>query len=355
MHGRVIKQIIYGSGYLLFFSLIIFFAYYFLFKPAPTCFDNKQNQSETGIDCGGPCQPCAIKNLSPIIVNWVKYLSSGESNQQTIVFAELQNVNQDWGAQSFAYTFTFFDANDAVIKRLDGVSFIYPAEVKYITDIVNIPFQEVRRVDLVIQAPQWSNKEKFDKPILQLRQVNTGREDLHNQGPNVSGFILNQNPFPLKKVKLIAFLMNQDGFYVGVSKTEISQLPAFEEKNFKIIFPKNVVLITDFLKPSIKTYTFNNDLKIGDRGAEVELLQQFLKSQSLFNQSINGIFDKETEKALRAYQQQMNLLPAKGILDQKTRDYINSLSRINEPARPIVNPSVAADPRLTKIYVEASI
>ncbi|NOZ80076.1 MAG: hypothetical protein GXP63_00245 [DPANN group archaeon] len=35
----------------------------FLFKvykkgPVPTCFDNEQNQDETGVDCGGSCDPC---------------------------------------------------------------------------------------------------------------------------------------------------------------------------------------------------------------------------------------------------------------------------------------------------------
>ena len=29
------------------------------FKDNPTCHDGRQNQNETGIDCGGPCTPCA--------------------------------------------------------------------------------------------------------------------------------------------------------------------------------------------------------------------------------------------------------------------------------------------------------
>ena len=39
-------------------------------KPTATCYDGIQNQGEEGIDCGGPCAPCAkerAKWLIPLI------------------------------------------------------------------------------------------------------------------------------------------------------------------------------------------------------------------------------------------------------------------------------------------------
>gem|GEM_PF-6569978 len=63
-------------------------------------------------------------------------------------------------------------------------------------------------------------------------------------------------------------------------------------------------------------YNFTQDLKIGSTGDDVKKLQGFL------NQSITGQFDQATKDALTQYQKQRKL-SATGILDSKTRNYIN--------------------------------
>lgn len=48
--GNINKKIIIIITYLLFFSLIGI-GFYYIFKPAETCFDGKKNQNEQDIDC----------------------------------------------------------------------------------------------------------------------------------------------------------------------------------------------------------------------------------------------------------------------------------------------------------------
>ena len=40
---------------------------YLIFKPVASCFDNLQNQNETGVDCGGPCEDCELRDLRLVI------------------------------------------------------------------------------------------------------------------------------------------------------------------------------------------------------------------------------------------------------------------------------------------------
>ena len=67
-------------------------------KPGPTCNDNKQNQDETGIDCGGVCPPCQTEEEWPAATHFIdpkngNDASSGTSRSQawkTIAHANTQ-------------------------------------------------------------------------------------------------------------------------------------------------------------------------------------------------------------------------------------------------------------------------
>ena len=49
--------------------LLLIFIGYKTFYRIPTCTDNKENQDETGIDCGGSCKPCKVKIIPSAISN----------------------------------------------------------------------------------------------------------------------------------------------------------------------------------------------------------------------------------------------------------------------------------------------
>ena len=51
---RILKQLVFGSGFLVVFGFIAFGAYY-LWQAEATCSDQIKNQGEDAVDCGGPC------------------------------------------------------------------------------------------------------------------------------------------------------------------------------------------------------------------------------------------------------------------------------------------------------------
>jgi len=141
MDKRLVKQILYGAGYLAVFFFILFIIYLFWLKPAATCFDSRQNQGELGIDCGGPCPACEIKTLIPPESSWIKYFPADD---QTILAVEIRNLNLNWGADYFSYTFDIYGDGGVKIKSLTKNSFIYSGEIKYLFEPVEINFKNIK-------------------------------------------------------------------------------------------------------------------------------------------------------------------------------------------------------------------
>ncbi len=349
MKKRLVKQLIYGAGYLLFFSLIVFLFYLAFLKPAPTCFDNRQNQGEIGIDCGGPCPSCEIKTLFPIESNWIKYFPN---DNQVVIAAEIKNPNLKWAADFFSYTFDIYGENGGKIKSIVKNSFIYAGEIKYLVEVPDVDFKDITSIKISFSDINWKTAEEFSKPAVQIREIKTEPASQDPTKVTVSGFIANNNAFPLSKVRVVGFLFNTGGLQISASKTELENVAAFQEELFKLNFPKNISLPT--ISSATSSPNFTRDLTIGSRGDDVEKLQEFLKDQGVFDRGITDYFGSFTKNSLIQFQKKVGISPSSGYFGQKTREYINSLglTASTTPAAPKLS-STEADPTKTKIYAEA--
>ncbi len=347
MKPRLAKQIIYGTVYLALFFLVIFIVYLLWLKPAPTCFDNKKNQGEKGVDCGGPCISCEIKALSPLEASWIKHFPAG---QQLAIVTEIKNPNLNYGADSFSYVIDVYNGGGDKIKSLIKNSFIYSGEIKYIIETAEIDPKDAKEVKISLSDISWKLKEEFPKPEIQLRGIKTEPTTPENIAVKVSGFLTNKNAFQLSKARIIGFLFNQNNFQISASKTELENIKAFEESSFKISFPNNVSLLTNLTQSSI-VYNFTRDLTIGSKGEDVKKLQEFLKEQGFFNREASSYFGSVTKEALINFQKKANISPTAGYFGLKTRNYINSLIK-SKPA--VIQLDINnADSTKTQIYVEA--
>ena len=66
MSSRFLRRLIFGVFYLAVFGGLSYSIYLLGIRGGASCFDGRQNQSELGVDCGGSCVSCELKNLSPI-------------------------------------------------------------------------------------------------------------------------------------------------------------------------------------------------------------------------------------------------------------------------------------------------
>lgn len=237
MKNRTAKQILYGSGYLALIFLIAAGIYFIWLKPAPSCFDGRRNQNETGIDCGGVCSDCELKILKPFEVNTVKYFPA---DGKTAIVAEIKNSNSAYGANYFEYRAEVYGRNGEKIKSMARSSFIYAGEIKNLFETIDVEFKNVKKAEISLDADsvRWAPSGDFSRPSIQTRDLKIQR--LPGENVSLTGFVKNSNAFGLSRARIIGFLFNSVGLMAAVSKTEIEKLPAFGEEPFKIFFPANI-------------------------------------------------------------------------------------------------------------------
>ncbi len=119
------RKIIYG---LIFLGVIIILTAYPIFKflnPPQTCFDQKKNGEERGVDCDGACAlQCLIDIKQPNIL-WSKAfpLINGEYD----LGAYVENVNSDAGIKNARYVFRVFDNAGVLLAEKNGSTELAPA------------------------------------------------------------------------------------------------------------------------------------------------------------------------------------------------------------------------------------
>ena len=235
MNTRLFKQIFYGGIFLIIIIGIISI-FYFSFRAKPSCFDGKQNQGEEGIDCGGPCaQICFPPDFRNIEVLWTKLLPT---DKRLILISKIQNPNAELGAYDFDYEFSI-SKNNQVLKTVNGKSYIYAQEVKYIVEFIDKENIDLNSsLNLSFKNISWTKAEKFKKPnIILLDKKYLSDKDFNH----IIGKIKNNDFVLLKNIKIIANVYNENNLILSSVNT-INQLDVGETKSFDIVFPLSVNL-----------------------------------------------------------------------------------------------------------------
>jgi hypothetical protein len=206
--------------------LIIFIIAIFLIvlkivnKPA-TCFDQKQNQGELGIDCGGPCTLlCRAQYSDPIVlwVRWAKVKNTGTYN----VLAYAQNPNLNIGAKNVPYLFKVYDKNNLLLFQKTGLTYIPPNNnfVVY-DDGMNINDKiPARIVFTFLEGISWSKLQTQEINISPISKNLTGEDTK----PKLIATMKNKSLLPIKKIEVVAVLYNIDDNAIAFSKTIIDSI-----------------------------------------------------------------------------------------------------------------------------------
>lgn len=203
-------------------------------RPAPSCFDNKQNGKETGADCGGDCISCEIKNLQPLNLEQAVLFSADRNFSSS---AALRNPNSVYGAQSFDYEVNFYDASGKSLRNIKTKGFIYAGEVKSIIEAggrITIGIPARAEIKLNQESVVWEKPQEFFQPPHELKDVSAAIE---NGQAVISGNVANLNNYPLSRIIINAFLVDNSGVKIGASKTELQNVGPFRVESFKIFIP----------------------------------------------------------------------------------------------------------------------
>lgn len=239
-----------GYGVLIVVILAVGLPLFKIFYVAPTCFDGKQNQNETGIDCGGRCpRVCASAFLSPRI-QWSRVDKIGDGIYN--LGAYVVNPNLDGKAENVPYVFKVYDKDARLIAERSGMTFL-PARKN------TLVFESAIRTDKSIPGLVTF---EFTRPIAWEKTsfqndgiIVSNKEFLSESGASTLTATLRNTTledYPAFFVYAILYDENQN--QIGFSRTKVDRLMRNSTTNVLFTWPveKTGVLTTE-ITPSINT------------------------------------------------------------------------------------------------------
>lgn len=225
-----------GVGAIVVLILLVILYESFFSSPA-TCFDNTQNGSEAGIDCGGNCSLlCANTARSPV-VEWARSFQGSRGTYSAVAY--VKNNNPGAGARKVPYFFQLFDENNLLVVERNGVADIPPlATVPIIESNIFVGNRTVSRTLFAFteDPPAVWNK-VAPGSYLQL-SVSQGvpAEDFSK----LTAQLVNNNVSEVKNVTVVAILYDAGNTAIETSKSLIPRIAGRSQEEVVFTWPLGV-------------------------------------------------------------------------------------------------------------------
>jgi len=216
------RRSLYLGGIILFFVVVLAWISFGAFYEAPTCFDEKQNSDEEGIDCGGSCdRVCGFQAVDPIVL-WNRFFEVAPGYYSAL--ALIENPNTNTHADPIPYTFKIRDKENVLIYERKGQTGIPQERLLPIfeTGIITGERFPVRSTFEFDRAPDWQRTDS-ERPRITFSGTVLSKEDAL---PRLRTTIQNESIEPVSDIILVAVLSGADGNAVAASQTVVSYLGA---------------------------------------------------------------------------------------------------------------------------------
>jgi Mg-chelatase subunit ChlD len=203
-------------------------------KPA-TCFDNKKNQDERGIDCGGGCARPCVGETKDLTVLSPKVFDVGNGSYD--FSATVTNPNPKAYLKKFDYTINIYDKSGTKIFTKEGSDHALAGE-RFIVFEPNIRISKgivPERSELIIHTPlEWL------QGSVETTTIVTGKKELMHTENNSRLNVELQNSSAIgsyENIYVYAVVSDINGNPVGVSRTFLENLKAGEDKSVFFTWP----------------------------------------------------------------------------------------------------------------------
>ncbi|MBM2817667.1 MAG: hypothetical protein HW401_257 [Parcubacteria group bacterium] len=226
------------SSYLLIFAVFLFgfiiLPAYLIFYKSPTCLDGKQNGSEKGIDCGGPCTNlCRSQYLDPNVI-WARAIKVKPGLYNTLAYIENPNIGT--GADSISYVFKIKDKDGVLIYEKKGKTFIPPNKFFAIfEDGISTGEKVPTKVIFEFTSEAvWKKQENREDGINVLKKA-ISRED---SSPRIDATLGNNTLETIQNIEVVAIAYGEDENALGFSRTFIDKLTKGGSQDIAFTWPE---------------------------------------------------------------------------------------------------------------------
>lgn len=194
------------------------------FTEAPSCGDNKRNQGEDGVDCGGPCPYLCTAQMQPPTVLFTRALSNGAG--RTDVIALVENKNPFAAAKNIPYDVQV-SAGKFILQEVSGTLDLPPgATVPVFIPGIFSGKQKAATAFLAIasSSPRWFSMSADARVVPRVSDTRqTGSVD----APRIEATLTNPDAAALMNVRTVVIVRSASGEVIAASETIVSVLRPF--------------------------------------------------------------------------------------------------------------------------------
>lgn len=216
---RFIILLILGAVVVAFFATVLIAT----FSKTPTCSDNIQNQSEQGIDCGGPCPYLCTAQQQPPTILFTKAISNGFG--RTDIIASIENKNISAAAKNVPYKIILYGTGQALVQEVTGTIDLPPGtRVPIYVPGIASGNQVVTKAFLSITAPpQWFT---LSTSAISAPLVSNTSQGGTQDAPRIEAILTNPTTIPFSSVQTVVIVRDKNDDVIAASQTVIPSIPA---------------------------------------------------------------------------------------------------------------------------------
>ena len=212
----------------------------------PTCFDQKQNGDERGIDCGGKCVLYCKDEAFPVAVKFVRTFPVTDTVWNAVAYIENQNSNA--AVAKIKYQFKLYDAEQRFITERNGETYIGLTGASAIFE---------GGIQVGSRTPTSARFSFTSEPYWQRPDVRVSQIGVLGEGgvltnvdtrPRLSGEIRNTSSlYDVNNVSVVGIAYDAEGNAINVSSTMIPNIAPGEKAPVTFTWQK------PFTAPVVKT------------------------------------------------------------------------------------------------------
>lgn len=193
-----------------------------IFYDTPSCTDRKQNQDETGIDCGGSCaRVCVAEAIAPS-ADFTRVLTQQQGRVDVISYIE--NPNRGVAVANARYTIELYDAKGIVVARKEGSIDLPPASTVpvYVSNIYRATLTGARAF-LTFDPTSLVFVKYTDRRIIPRYNNDAA---VTGVVPRITASFSNPSAEVVRDIPVIATVFDASGNAIAATQTLLSELPS---------------------------------------------------------------------------------------------------------------------------------
>lgn len=229
------RQLQYGTGFMVFVTMLSGLAYFSWFYSPATCFDNAQNGDERGVDCGGDClRICTVDTVPPTTL-WARSFEVTEGQYNAVAYIENQNTIA--ASPALPYTISLYDEAGLITSRTGTTILppdsVYPVFEARINTNGRIPTQTFIELGT---ADEWYPASAGREQFTVVSRTLTGVDSQ----PRLEARLYNNSLTAASDVEVVATIFDAAGNALTASRTYVDEFSPRSETVAYFTWPQPI-------------------------------------------------------------------------------------------------------------------